>query len=433
MNNETNKLSNTFCVFPWIHLHAWPDGRALLCCIANNDQTEGKVGDFSKNTYAEIINSDQLKQIRLDMLAGKKISNCQNCYDSENLKGQSFRKSSNENYQDLIPKLIENTLEDGTLVDPKMYYMDYRFSNLCNLACRTCGGTLSSTIAAEKKDFNEEQIIELRSKNVLNHKENVISFSYARPDFLDVDVYPYLKDVRQIYFAGGEALMHDEHYHTLKYIIDNGLSKKIQLTYSTNLTTLKYKGVDFVELWKEFDSIYFLASIDGHEEKLEYIRKGTNNKNVFSNLKKLLDFKENHHSKNISVNICYTHSILNCYYSAEFFEYLDKEGVLDRLDGVMWNNAFSDRNRPYILPDFAKAELKEKRKQDLSSPSLQKAMKKFSRLPLDYSVVDGWIDTETDFTFGRFVEEMKYNHTDYDQFKSSLPWLASVIERYKAQ
>ena len=64
MNNQNTNPSKTFCILPWIHLHAWPDGRAMLCCIANNDKTDGKVGDFSKNTYAEIINSDELKQIR---------------------------------------------------------------------------------------------------------------------------------------------------------------------------------------------------------------------------------------------------------------------------------------------------------------------------------------------------------------------------------
>lgn len=431
MNEQLKNLSKTFCIMPWIHLHSWPDGRAMLCCIANNDENQGIVGDFSKNTYAEIMNSDTVKQIRLDMLAGKKISNCQNCYDSENLKGQSFRQKTNENYADLIQELLDNTLPDGSVKEPKMYYMDHRFSNLCNLSCRTCGGTLSSTIAAEKKDFSNEQIIELRSKNVLNAKENVISFSYARPDFLEVDVYPYLKDVRQIYFAGGEALMHDEHFRVLKYLIDHGYSKKIHLTYSTNLTSLKYKGNDLLELWQHFDSIYFLASIDGYEEKLEYIRKGTNNNNVFSNLKKLLDFKKANSYKHIMVNICYTHSIYNCYYSAEFFEYLDQEGLLDRLDDVLWNNAFSDRNRPYILPDFAKKELKEKRRKDLESPSLQKAMKKFSRLSLDYSVIDGWISTESDYDFSRFVDEFKYSYNDYEKFKSSLPWLASVIERYK--
>ena len=283
MNNQIDKLPNTFCVLPWIHLHAWPEGKAFLCCIATSGNEV--VGDFSTNTYAQIINSDILKKIRIDMLAGNKISNCTNCYDREELSGSSFRKSNNETYKDLIASLLNNTLADGTLVDPKMFYMDYRFSNLCNLGCRTCGGQLSSTIAAEKQDFDKEQIIELRSKNVLNEKGNVISFSHARPDFLEVDVYPYLKDVRQIYFAGGEALMHDEHYSILNHVINNKLTDQILLTYSTNLTTLKYKGHDFFDLWRHFKSIYFLASIDGHKEQLEYIRKGTNNKNVFANLK----------------------------------------------------------------------------------------------------------------------------------------------------
>ena len=428
MTNQTELVSNTFCVLPWIHVHAWPEGKAFLCCIATDDNSQ--VGDFSKQTYAQIINNDSMKKIRSDMLAGKKISNCENCYERESLTVQSFRKSNNTIYKDLIPLLLDSTLEDGTLVDPKMFYMDYRFSNLCNLGCRTCGGTLSSTIAAEKHEFNKEQIIELKSKNVLNEKGNVISFSHARPNFLEVDVYPYLKDIRQIYFAGGEALMHDEHYAILNHIINNNLTDQIHLTYSTNLTTLKYKGHELLNLWRHFKSIYFLASIDGHKEQLEYIRKGTNNKNVFSNLKKLLDFKDSS-AHNITICICYTHSIYNCYYSAEFFEYLDTEGILDRLDDVLWNNAFSDRNRPYILPDFAKQELKEKRKQDLNNPSMQKAMKKFKNLEHEYEVIDSWRDTPTDFNFDNFLKEFNDTYNTFDSLKTALPWVASVIERYK--
>jgi hypothetical protein len=25
--------SDSFCMLPWIHLHAWPDGRAYPCCL----------------------------------------------------------------------------------------------------------------------------------------------------------------------------------------------------------------------------------------------------------------------------------------------------------------------------------------------------------------------------------------------------------------
>ena len=73
-----DKVSDTFCVLPWSHLHAWPDGKAMLCCIANGGKNMGEVGDFSQNNYQEIINSDKLKQVRLDMLSGKRVEQCKN-------------------------------------------------------------------------------------------------------------------------------------------------------------------------------------------------------------------------------------------------------------------------------------------------------------------------------------------------------------------
>ena len=27
--------SDTFCMMPWLHIHAFPDGRAYPCCFAN--------------------------------------------------------------------------------------------------------------------------------------------------------------------------------------------------------------------------------------------------------------------------------------------------------------------------------------------------------------------------------------------------------------
>ena len=45
-------ISDTFCVMPWIHLHSWPNGKAMLCCVAHGGENDGEVGDFSKNTFA---------------------------------------------------------------------------------------------------------------------------------------------------------------------------------------------------------------------------------------------------------------------------------------------------------------------------------------------------------------------------------------------
>ena len=37
--------SDTFCMLPWIHLHAYPDGKAYPCCLA---KYEHPVGSFKR-------------------------------------------------------------------------------------------------------------------------------------------------------------------------------------------------------------------------------------------------------------------------------------------------------------------------------------------------------------------------------------------------
>ena len=354
-----NKLSPTFCAYPWMHLHAWPEGKAMLCCIAHGGENGGEVGDFSKNTFVEIMNNEKMKSIRLKMLAGEKPEQCTACWENEDVHDRpSFRQTTLTSYATEIPLLLEKTNPDGSITDPVMYYMDFRFSNLCNLGCKTCGSPLSSTLANWRADKNELRF--LKDKNVLSDRGTITSFVYARPDFLDVDVFPYIKDVRGFYFAGGEPLMHPEHYEILKYLDENKMYDKY-IIYSTNMTTLKWKSVDFPEIWKNFKNIQFVCSIDGYQEGLEYIRNNSKNAVVYGNLQKLIEFKRANPDKMFSVSICYTHSIYNAYYTREFFEYLDSLGLLDHftgLDNIMLNYSFGDINSPSILPDFAKEELK---------------------------------------------------------------------------
>ena len=426
------ELSPTFCAFPWMHLHAWPEGKAMLCCVAHGGENGGEVGDFSKNTFVEIMNNEKMKSIRLKMLAGEKPEQCTACWENEDVHDrQSFRQTTLSSYANEIPHLLEKTNPDGSITDPVMYYMDFRFSNLCNLGCKTCGSPLSSTLANWRADKNELKF--LKDKNVLSDRGTITSFVYARPDFLDVDVFPYIKDVKGFYFAGGEPLMHNEHHMILKYLDDNKMHDK-SIIYSTNMTTLKWKSIDFLEIWKNFNEIQFLCSIDGFQEGLEYIRNKSKNDVVFGNLNKLIELKLAHPDKKFIVSICYTHSIYNAYYTREFFEYLDSLGLLDSfsgLDNIMLNYAFGDINSPSILPDFAKEELKQKRIADLESPVMQKVFARFPPLQHDFNIIHEILTRTPEFTFDEFIK-----HANRDPGKSletSLPWLASVFERYKNQ
>lgn len=423
-----DKVSNTFCVLPWSHLHAWPDGKAMLCCIANGGKNMGEVGDFSQNNYQEIINSDKLKQVRLDMLAGKRVEQCKACYSSEDMGQSSFRINKNYEFRDHIEDLLARTKDDGTIENPTMLYMDFRFSNLCNLGCRTCGHQLSSNISNNMTDeLKRARLLPLKEKNVLSDKGTVTSFVYARPNFMNEDVYPYIKDVKGFYFAGGEPLLHPEHYDIMMYLLDNNMTDK-SITYSTNMTTFSWKKTDFLEVWKKFDHILFFCSIDSYGDKLEYIRDRTKNDVVMGNLKKLLDLKKEGRPGQFKVEICYTHSIFNAYDTREFFDYLDEIGLMEDICNVELNFAYGDDLSLAILPSWAKKELKEKRLKDLESESLQKAFDLWPRMKKAWFNVDKLIDEESDKPLDILLNRDLF---DYEKAKDSLPWLASVVKRYK--
>jgi MoaA/NifB/PqqE/SkfB family radical SAM enzyme len=214
------------------------------------------LGNVNDKPLKEIWNSDKLKEIRLAMLDNKQHKSCNWCYVKERDFGSSFRFDFNEKYGNDL-SLVNSTKEDGTVEKMQMRYIDIRFSNLCNLKCRMCGPTFSSQIAAENG-------IKPAIKSIPNH-------------MLD-EVYGYLETCEEMYFAGGEPLMMDEHYLILEKLIELGVKPRIR--YNSNITKLKHKHWDILELWSHFDDIYIQASIDGFGPELTYIRHPAKYDNV---------------------------------------------------------------------------------------------------------------------------------------------------------
>ena len=414
--------NNTFCVMPWLHLHAWPNGEAYLCCIGDTGNPESVVGDISKDSIADIMNNDKMKSIRKDMLAGKKIPNCKNCYKVEEIKGYSWRKGFNEQFEDIIPSILENTAEDGT-IDPKLLYVDFRFSNLCNLECRTCGGELSSSIAnTEGREFSGNYIEKLKDKGVYS-KGNIIAFSKANEQFTD-DLKQYLPDTRCFYFAGGEPLMQKEHFEVLSYIHDNKWFDK-ELRYSTNLSNLVYKKTDLVELWKDFDNVWIMCSIDHTGEKLEHIRQNVNSERLWKNFDRLVD-------THFKLSITFVVSIYNIYYLDEFYQYLDDNNYLERLHSLEMLYVFGDTETPALLPDFAKEQLIKKLRTDLDSELYKELFKIFPGLKESMLGLEEFINGTSSFTFEQFIERTEQFDKVYKKStKDTIPWLGEIIDHYK--
>lgn len=283
---ETLKNTSSFCSAPWSHLHVLPDGNAVPCCIwdygAYKDEPDkfGNINDY--RSVAELMNNRAFLELRQKFLTGEKVAGCHRCYDKEKVSGEansSIRHMMNTDHimDDLVKaNVLRTDMESGRMPDVTLTYVDIRFGNICNLKCRMCGHNLSSTwydeVVRTAELYDQPHIVPERK-------------------FIHTDCYskiePYLEHVNEIYFAGGEPFLYPEHVHILNKLIEIG-NTDVVLKYNTNMTSLKYKQVDFVALWENFPNVVIGASIDDMDDVVEYIRTNSNWETLKHNMNTLL-------------------------------------------------------------------------------------------------------------------------------------------------
>ena len=176
----------------------------------------------------------------------------------------SGRLSANKHHGHHIKK-VAKTQQDGTVDDFELTYWDIRFSNLCNLSCRSCGHIFSSSWYQDQAKLAGPEW--KRTHKVLNYAGRFETDAWEQ-------LVEHIDHVEQIYFAGGEPLLMDEHYRILDELVRR---KKfdVRLIYNTNFTHTELKDRSVFEYWKLFDSVSVGASLDDSGPRAEYIRKGT--------------------------------------------------------------------------------------------------------------------------------------------------------------
>ena len=264
--------SDNFCMLPWMHLHAFPDGRAYPCCFALDKL---HVGNVNEQSMEEVFNGDKMKQMRLNMLANKRSRECAKCYDQEDSGFFSLRMSSNKHFGHNVG-MVENTKPDGT-ADFIIKYWDIRFSNLCNMACRSCGTWFSSNWYEDHKKLTGAPP---------NHAK-IMKAGRNSNDIWD-QLLKQFDHVEQFYFAGGEPIIMEEHLRILKEL-DRRKMYHVRLIYNTNFSKSRFKGTDIFELWNKFDSVAVGASLDAMGPRAELMRKGTVWEETEANRKRMLE------------------------------------------------------------------------------------------------------------------------------------------------
>ena len=244
----------------------FPNGKIGPCCQIRSDYLK---------PISELSNPQRFADLHTEYPPPQ----CEKCISAEDSGLSSYRKMFNSKKTSA----------------PGLQFVDIRNTNHCNLKCRYCGPHFSSSWA---KELGNTQIV---NQPIEAYKDILIS-----------------DDLHWMYFTGGEPLINPEHWNLLTELVASDRSKNISLMYNTNLTTVKYKDVDIVNIWKQFKSVQVQCSIDAIGIPFEYIRSGADWNSVDQNLQKLIKLAN---VTNIHIELTPVLSILNIWFVLELFEY----------------------------------------------------------------------------------------------------------------
>lgn len=346
MKKDTTK---TFCILPFMHLYTQPDGEVKPCCIADGFDNKQSL---QKKTIEQVYNSEEFKQLRKDMLNGKRHKVCDVCYKKEDAGEESPRKFFNSVHENGLWTLP--VINEDYSVSLEFQHIDIRFSNLCNFKCRMCNHTFSSHWYEDSLKVNNDGHYlhsSGQNKKVIQASETIIE-----------DLTPHLSNIKSVYFAGGEPLINDQHYELLTWLYDNVEDGHLKLHYNTNLSTLKYKKYNFIKYWKSFDKVHLSISCDGIGDVGEYQRVGFNHDTFIENLNEIkkhaVPMATSVPADGFSYNFQYTTTIFNIEHIFDFIDFMLENEYVDSTDCIdfyyTWGPDYMSINN---IPDVDKFRL----------------------------------------------------------------------------
>lgn len=342
----TKEKKNVFCPVPWNFMAIRSNGDLRVCCHANQSKSKGILkGRDDKSLNAgtanllEARNSDLLLNMRKKMMKNEWPDECIRCQSEEQNNLRSRRDYERENWFIDNDVILEKTSIEGVIdtTDFPVHYIDLRFGNKCNLACRMCGPTDSSSWYKDYKElYNKDYFYDTHGKVQLHSKESGKLESHDYNWYESSKFWQQLeflsKSIVHVYMAGGEPLLIDEHFDFLEKCIERGHAKNMILEYNTNLTFLNDK---VVLLWSDFKEVRVGASVDGMRDVFEYQRYPAKWKTVLDNMN-FLDKQR----KTIFSWMALTVTNYNIFHIPDFIKWKILESGFERIN--------SSKKRPFI-------------------------------------------------------------------------------------
>lgn len=326
-------MAHTFCPLPWKHLSTVANGDLRVCCqciyaphgIAKKE--DGTVYNAARDDAGEVRNAAIFREIRRDMIAGKKSEHCNLCWKEEELGHKSRRlgelQRADEGFEELARA---NTLPDGTINLEKLPVRDFdlRLGNHCNFKCRSCSPRDSNSWYDDFAKINIEDSFFRKKPAKFEGRYDFVKtdkgwtldtkdFSWHENSVLLKNLEENLDHVERIYFTGGEPTLIRAHWRLLEKLIEKGRAPHIWLDYNTNVSGITE---EWLSIWKNFKHVFLGCSVDAVGDKAVYLRPPVEWNVIEKNLEKIAKAGENIHA-GLSVTV----SAYNVLHYLELLEY----------------------------------------------------------------------------------------------------------------
>ena len=282
-------MSKVFCNKPFDHNYIHTNGKFRLCCTTIQDiYTDNNYNLFNagKHSVNDYWNSNRMKEIRKNMIAGKQTRDCRRCYQQEKNNFQSLRSTKG------MENFIKNTKADGTYTKPAST-MQIQMGNICNLKCKMCSQMYSHMNGLELLEIGKEDPdwlhwVKQQGANVNNWTNELgIKQEWYKNKEFKLKMFEHIsQNIVSLNVIGGEPTLIPEFYEMFEYCERQNTLGNKSVTLVTNLTNTNPKMTKWLPKLKSWR---VWASVDGVAERTEYIRYPSQWKIILKNL----DFYKN--------------------------------------------------------------------------------------------------------------------------------------------
>lgn len=273
--------------------------------VYNNNTTNFTVSPccYFNKTYNIDLQSDvsaQLTTHKSNWLAEDVTSTCKICINQETSGISSYRSAAND---------IVNAHEGIVMLTVAV-------NKQCNLACPTCGPEYSSFWYLHNLEHHEP----VRDSIVKIHQQD--RSAEITDTFVSLLKTQNLDNLRYIKFGGGEPFLNDTHLQILNSIPNPG---EVTVQYTSNFTTIVNSNIS--STWEKFKLIKWSASVDGIEDRFEFLRWPYKWEKFLATKEKIVNMVPT----NVMFAIEHTLNPLNVFYYDEYEKWAQTNFLTNRL------------------------------------------------------------------------------------------------------